>query len=55
MNPALLFSLWSVAVSVILSGVWLSHRHYNDLMIKDVRAFEAAWEKLEKTRDQISF
>ncbi|MFP5458448.1 MAG: hypothetical protein ACLGG7_06930 [Bacteriovoracia bacterium] len=55
MNPALLFSLWSVAASALLSGFWLSHRHYNDLMIKDIRAFEAAWKKMEKSRDQITF
>lgn len=53
MSPALLLALWTSAVSLLLSGVWLSHRHYTTLLTNDVRAFEAEWKNLEKTRDPL--
>lgn len=49
MNPALFFSLWSLAFGSLLGGQFFVHQHYLQVMHQDARHFEQEWKKLEKT------
>lgn len=52
MNPGLFFSLWMLAAGLLLTGIHLTHSHYNKLMRQDVHKFESAWKKWEKTYER---
>lgn len=52
MNPGLFFSIWVFAAGLLLTGIQLSHQHYNQLMRQDVHKFESAWKKWEKTYER---
>ena len=53
MNPAVLFALWTLAASTILSGQWFIHRRFTAAMETEVRKFEKAWQDLEAYHDKI--
>jgi hypothetical protein len=53
MNIPLFLMLWIFALSMLLIGSQLIHKHYSELIKKDIESFQMEWRKLEAEHETI--